>query len=159
MPDPVPYLVELEAHKYILNKYQGFSAELVRLSLAGIAGVGFLVTAIGVEIKVWPLPLSVIQPISWALVLFGISTGFGLLHRFISTDSLACHVSYVNKKRENSQDAEKECVKRNSRFRFSGYALWGSAIAICAGAIALIIGMLAIYNLSPTKSVDCLPPL
>lgn len=158
MPHADPFLEGLEPHQYILEKYQGFSAELVRLSLAGIAGVGFLITTIGIEIKVWPLPLSVIQPISCALILFGISTAFGLVHRFISTDALACHFSYVRKKRENSEEAEKERVTRNSRFKFSGYALWGSAITICAGAISLIIGMLAIYSLSPTKSLDCLPP-
>lgn len=77
------------------DRYQNFSAELLRLSLLGIAAIGFLVANILFKDSSQSLKLADIATgqfkgfLSVSLVSLGLPDAGTLLHRYFSTDSLA----------------------------------------------------------------------
>ncbi len=95
----------------LANKYQGYSAELIRLSILGIAGYGFLVSAakndilneaVILTLKGYP-SLIVIGIIS-----LGLASGFGLAHRFYSSESVAYQIEILRLKEAMVEDTSFE---------------------------------------------------
>ncbi|HYP49411.1 MAG TPA: hypothetical protein VEQ34_00615, partial [Pyrinomonadaceae bacterium] len=88
------------------DRYQNFSAEMLRLALLGITAIGFLLLNffLGTSDKA-PEAFGIAKKtlansdfrfyIFSSLYLFGFSAGFALLHRFFTSDSLAYHLKYL----------------------------------------------------------------
>lgn len=83
------YKADLE----ILDRYQKFSAELLRMALLGVSGYGFLITNIIFKENVWKENNRIVQAITGAqcyfivgLIALGVTTAAALAHRYYSTD-------------------------------------------------------------------------
>jgi hypothetical protein len=122
--------------------YQAYSAELLRLSLAGVAGVGFLI-AHATEKNSFPAgALAQIGPaLLAALTFFGVAASFGVLHRYLSGDSLAHSVEALRLlKRGSDGDLARRrrvITKRNLQFQAAGWSLIASGVSLLGGVPAL----------------------
>lgn len=99
----------------LTDRYQAFSAELVRLALLGIAGYGFLISEVlGKGEGVGSNSLSRLADHSGSLglgvILLGLSAALALAHRFFSTGCLARQIKILRtlKRGENPQWTEQE---------------------------------------------------
>jgi hypothetical protein len=155
MPDQEPVaLADIPAeglkHDWaLLDQYQAFSAELVRTSLAGIAAVGFLVTALAGEdslLKITGVPSLSRWGMAVTLFSLGLAAGTALAHRFVSSDSMACHISLLRMQLRGrpSRDVEAEKAQRNRRFKQSGALLLVSSWLLGIGALSLAIAFVGL---------------
>jgi hypothetical protein len=140
----------------VLDRYQAFSAEMLRLSLGGVAGVAFLITLVAGDKTQVPHVLSggTKTALAVALLAFGIGAASALGHRYWSTDSMASHIRLLRIRTETPQrDAEisGERRARKKAFRRSGRMIAVSAISIAAGAVALVTAFLLIISTIPSK--------
>ncbi len=105
MPDRIPARklsdITLPADTYnadfqLTDRYQAFSTELIRLSLLGIAGYGFLIANVVLKSDE---NLNILAGQSMALgagvVFLGLTTALALAHRFFSTGCLAYQISIL----------------------------------------------------------------
>ena len=130
-------------HDRILGEaYCAYSAELLRLSLLGIAGVGFLVTKMPGHSKSAESPLVVAA----CLLMLAIGAGAALMHRFLAPDSLACQLRALRLDLRNAagdrEESADEKVGRRWRFKWSKVSLRISAAALWLGAGLLGIAFL-----------------
>jgi len=139
----------------VLDRYQAFSSELLRIALLAIPSLGFLLTYFFLhhDDKVY---LNAFRDAhvrfcsSAALVCFGISSAFALAHRYISTDSMTCHLICLRLAIRNAegdaQTAKIERAARDRRFVQSAFVLGASAFAIFIGAILLAVAFAYAIN-------------
>ncbi len=84
----------------ILDRYQRYSAELLRLSLLGIAGYGFLVKDLVFvnQQNINRFQYGLIES-RWLLIIgtimLGLSAACALGHRGMSTDATACMIAFI----------------------------------------------------------------
>lgn len=142
----------------VSSKYQAFSTELLRLSLLGIAALGFLLKEIVFNEKnsarITELSSKLSSPFTVCLSLLGLSALAALLHRYTGPDSIACHLSSLRRyKRAIGKNDEnlwrkywKEIRSRNKKLNQSKYLLLISGLSLFAGAIVMV--GLFIYVLS-----------
>ena len=138
---PAEYFqVDLE----LLDRYQAFSSELLRLALAGVAVIGFLITSIiGNE------RFAVVDQLSWfkilafaSAVMLCLSAAASLGHRYFATDGVYYHIKAVRLRLRTklpSGDAEATLAKLNQAVRnrkaiyhFSGRFLFCRRRAVVA---------------------------
>jgi hypothetical protein len=137
------------------DRYQLFSAELLRLSLLGIAAIGFLITNFVLRTTSpsslpvnppRPLPEEFKAYVILSLVCLGISAACALLHRYFGADCVAFHLESLRQDlRKASGDdikAEKERRGRDWRFKVSGKLLFASATFLWLGAVFLIVSFI-----------------
>jgi hypothetical protein len=135
----------------LLDRYQAFSAELLRMSLAGIAAVGFLVTALagkGSLQNISGVPLTSRLAMGVGLLALGLSAGAALAHRFVSSDSMAYHVSVLRMQLRGRADTDiaSEKAARNKRFKLSSALLSAAASFLSIGALALAVSFIALLK-------------
>jgi hypothetical protein len=135
----------------LLDRYQAFSAELVRMSLAGIAAVGFLVTALAGKdslLKISGVPLTSRFSIAASLIALGLSAGAALAHRFVSSDSMAYHISILRMRLWERADADiaAEKTARDWRLKLSGTLLFVAGLFLSIGALALAVAFIALLK-------------
>src|SRR5262245_28340392 len=135
----------------LLDRYQAFSAELLRTSLAGIGAVGFLVTALAGEdslLKITSVPPTSRWGMGVSLLALGLSAAAALGHRFVSSDSMACHTSLLRMELRDRPraDIESERALRNRRFKQSGALLLFSSWLLGVGALALAVSFIALLK-------------
>jgi hypothetical protein len=135
----------------LLDRYQAFSAELLRMSLAGLAAVGFLVTALAGKdslLKISGVPLTSRLSIGVSLLALGLSAGAALAHRFVSSDSMAYHISVLRMRLRGRAEADiaNEKAARDVRFKFSGALLLVAGAFLSVGALALAISFIALLK-------------
>src|SRR6267143_5936820 len=136
----------------VLDRYQSFSAELLRLSLAGIAGVGFLI--VDTSLKIPSNKPAFQYSLYGSLICLGLSAAFALLHRYFSTDSISYHLNLLRRdirqasatKSESGKDikgdaerAEEEKHGRRKRLKWSELVIYLSGAFLWLGAIALVV--------------------
>ena len=154
-------LVELPDNTFehdlaVSERYQSFSTELLRLSLLGIAAIGFLIANIllkgapqsgaqaNIPHNLFPVPFKYL--ISSSLICFGLSAGCALLHGYVSAATVARHLRAIRLElRRAKAEAEREKEKRESKLRLelrlnfaSGVFLWLGAILLGASFIVAI---------------------
>jgi hypothetical protein len=142
----------------VSSKYQTFSSEVLRLSLLGIAAIGFLLTntlfketssSNQTNQSSVVLPAEFRYLVSLSLICLGVSVGFALLHNFFSADTLAWHLSIIRRELRKAEGddaaADKERERRRKyltrEFRFkvaSGVFLWLGAVVLAVSFITLI---------------------
>lgn len=152
---------EYEADLAVVDKYQSFSAELLRLSLLGIAGYGFLIANIVLK-TASPTQESVfLQQFSergsvWALIVGSASLGFAAVtalgHRYFATDCVTHFVRRVRatKRRTALPDGDPEhrslaeivTHEQLSLERDVGFCRWlllSSSLFLVAGAVCVAL--------------------
>lgn len=140
----------------LLQRYQEFSAELLRLSLIGISAIGFAISMLFKDaVTAGPMAIIIKAPTAnqscWiqglliaALGALATSAASSLMHRYLSTDAMACqlralrlHGRYV----DDLGEAKRETAERKWRLEWSRTALAVAAAALAVGAISLVIAM------------------
>lgn len=145
---------QTDADFAILDRYQSFSGEFIRLGLAGIAAVGAFVA--------WGSDAS--NQIRFALAsdgakifiglsfsLFATSVGSALGHRYWSTDAMASIVKMrrtevaatgATETSESNRVAAEEESLRNRALRFSAVTLGVSAVSLLCAAVTFGIAVI-----------------
>ena len=144
------YKVDLE----VTDRYQSFSTELLRLSLLGIAGYGFLLsevvfkneqsTAFFTRLSKQQISLGI------GLFAFGLATAAALAHRYFSTDCITHQISILRLLKRQKQSSLSEEEQSHLQSSMSGEKralrtdlkrcqslLVVAACALLAGAIAV----------------------
>ncbi len=115
------YKADLE----ILDRYQSYSSELIRLSLLGIGALAFFLTQVALAHE----PPSDLKDELAALafgisaLLFTLSTACALSHRYHSTDGFASHIKairFATGKPPRATEAAMEACLRNRTYTVSG---------------------------------------
>ena len=149
--DPSPLsLVQLPEGTFdrdlnLSDKYRDFSAELLRLSLFGIGGIGFLIKDLSNAQVILSEPVPRICLVV-SLGCLGISAAGALMNRRFSTSSLAMHLVYLRlRKRSAERDNEmaESSLKIISRSaRFASMSLKISVIGLGLGALFLAVSFM-----------------
>lgn len=143
----------------IQERYQEFSAELLRISLLGLGAIGFALSQTlfpgETESRV-ELGAMLMAIVGIALLSFGISAAAALIHRYSSVDSVSWHIQSLRRGLRNddaegdARAAEDDRAKRYQQFGTSRIALRVSATALgvasCALAIALVVVMIQLRD-------------
>ena len=127
----------------MLDRYQAFSAELLRISLLALSGLGALIVARYPNI----LDLRELAPgsrraILFAALLFGVAAAAALLHRYFSADSMATQLVILRRqsKGEDTSSEEKTALCKDLKHRKCMLDL--SKCSILVGTISLALGAL-----------------
>lgn len=162
--DEDAYKADLE----ILDRYQQYSAELLRLSLLIFTGLGLLIASfvsgdLGLPDRVKNMMVDSFFRWLAGLAVAGLAVSalFALLHRYYSTDGFACHLRSVRLTRkmasfsapgfedqlkEVSAEKVEEVARRKGRYKLSDRLLHTSVISLGASAILtfFLLGILLI---------------
>jgi hypothetical protein len=135
----------------LLESYLGFSSELLRLALAGLAAIGFLIS-LAIEKASRRFAGFLDEPTaSNALIVsavaLGVAAALAVAHKYSAPDGMFHHLRalriYASGDQERAQHADQI---RNGRFRMSGWWLTGSAVSLVLGAAALITSFVAVLS-------------
>ena len=139
----------------VLEKYQAFSTEILRLSLLGIAGYGFLVANIVLKVNGGDLHLLVSGYLSPLFLILGVfslalSSLSALAHRFYSSDCLTHFVRLLRLSASEVDCREKieeeEDSLENDIDRCKSYLLT-ACCGLVAGAIFVALSFsLVLFN-------------
>jgi hypothetical protein len=143
---------------FVLDRFIGFSTELLRLSLLGISAVAFwLSKAMFPEGDGAPIMIAdAARPlVALSLVAFASSSAAALMHRYAAADSVSWHLQAMRRyerghasegegKSEDVRVADAERARRFAQFKRSRRSLLGSAIALGIGAGALAAAVVVI---------------
>jgi hypothetical protein len=168
-PKPVRSLIEIplpketyEADLEVTDRYQKFSAEILRLSLAGIGVFGFVLKEIVFNkeaIDATDYGTAFLQALWWfacGLLSLGLAAALALAHRYYASDCIAIQVHYLRAKiaRENpSPDSDpSEAAKFNSKMqadakdlkwtlKLCGWILFSAATALGLGIALITLGL------------------
>lgn len=139
-----------EAEVALLDRYQGFSAEIVRIALLGIAALGFFLEKLVSKAPSITEPSGVLIRCSLAggAALFAAAACAGLLHRYYSADGIYYHVRAVRDfliaERIQTDSVRRAGIKAGRRYHRSGQWLLAAEVFLAAGGVAvgLAIGTL-----------------
>jgi len=144
-----PGEVEVPAFKHDLDlsdRYQNFSGEILRLSILGVGGIGFLLVNVFLTKGQQRVPLSRDEPVfSWlaaaSLFCLGVSAAASLAHRYFATDCLSYHLSAMRKKAvgDTSEEVRTAIDGRNRIFGLSKWSLISASIFLATGTILLAL--------------------
>ena len=146
------FQVDLE----LLDRYQAFSSELLRLALAGVAVIGFLITNLMGNEDLG----AVEQPLFWfKLLAFGsavvlcLSAAASLCHRYFATDGVYYHIKAVRLRLRSKHPVddvgatqrrlEQAVRNRKAIYSFSGRFLFAAAVLLWVG-ISLLAASFAV---------------
>jgi hypothetical protein len=122
----------------ISERYQAFSAELLRLALFGIGGIGFLLLKLDPgttdHLSIIRQNLASLRPFLYvSLVSFGVCCAAAVAHRFASADGLAFHLKLLRLLQGGYTESHEKVVReRRGRKHRWGSATWLLGIASCA---------------------------
>ena len=90
-------------------------------------------------LKINGVPAASKWGLALTLLALGLSAGAALAHRFVSTDSMACHISLLRMRLRSrtESDVENETASRNRMLKLSGRLLLLSGLLLGVGALAL----------------------
>lgn len=121
----------------LLDRYQAYSAELLRLSLAGLGVVGFLIS----NKLVTQQPVKICLMIG--IILFGISSGCALGHRYFSSDGvfyLMKAIRLSNRKNPDEGRIKYESNQMKEKYKRSWDYLRVSCFSLALGALTVALG-------------------
>jgi hypothetical protein len=137
--DPDKAFVKLEEGKYraeleLVDRYQSFVAELLRLSLAGIAVFGFLYKITfeaGATIGVAKVPAAL------GILAFGISAFAALVFRFFAAEGARFYIEALRFTRAYADGAQKQLARKRLDIRDKKIRICRTSKGIAAGTLAL----------------------
>lgn len=149
----------------VVDRYQAFSAELLRLSLLGITGYGFLLSQIVFKGNESTLFFHSLSDYRWLLgigvFVLGLSSAFALGHRYFSTDCITHYVRLLRLQKQFSElnESDPTVVKLEEAIDYESKSLrkdlkrckW----LLIFSSILLFLGVIAI---TVTFSVILSPP-
>jgi hypothetical protein len=158
----VRYKADLELH----DRFQNFSAEVLRLSLAGIAVIGFLLTLLlgdGDALGRRVLRLEDVRlSLTVSVIAFGVAVALSLLHKFLASDGIYHHLRAIKhlilveraseggRKHAHAEAicavAERDEAARTRKFFWSEIALYGGAAFLAAGAFSAALAFVAVLS-------------
>jgi hypothetical protein len=129
----------------ILERYQAFSAEILRIALLGLSGLGVLIFN---SFFVRPernatlpeLPFDARWGVMGAAVLFGIAAAAALVHRYCSADSAACHLR-VLRLQVAGREADDERKRRNSMLAWSRRSIAAGATFLGLAGLTFVVAI------------------
>jgi len=150
------YKSDLELH----DRFQDFSAELLKLALAGIAVFGIILSLLGKNDTTKPVQdslrsCSFFWLSTFCLIFLGVSVACALIHRFMASDGMYHHLRAIKllilleERAVNPQflfQEKEETIRlavssdekfRTSKFTTSEHFLQASAIFLVAGSLLL----------------------
>lgn len=134
----------------LLDRYQGFSKELLRIALLGVAVFGFLLEQFGLA---WISPSGRVLA-TGSLVLLTLSAGFALAHRYLSSDGMFHHLRLLRlaqrtKTKDTEAKADADRARRGFQYQLSGYAIGLSALTLLLGVIGLVAFLIVLLMGAP----------
>jgi hypothetical protein len=150
-------LAQIEAPKSfqndldVLDRYQAFSAEILRISLLGLTGLGALIFKIFFDAQGSPFRSPhVVDPILTAATAFGFAATMALLHRYISSDSMACQLRWLrldirakelpgDKTLADERDGEKKSW--TLRLDLSRWCMLACTLGAATGGVAFVVAI------------------
>ena len=145
-----------------LDRYQAFSAELLRIALLGLSGLGILI------FKFFPTDyneseyffhLTFVEGwgIVLASVLFGIASAAALLHRYCSTDGMGCQLRLLRLqlavketsdglRQQVSNKIADERKQRDLMFTFSLYSIRIATVCLASGGLAFAVTIVCVVS-------------
>ena len=131
----------------LLDRFQAFGSEVVRLSLLAVASVPFFVVMAGrdaIPAKIFSVAQTTLAT---SFVFFGIAIAAALAHRYLSSDAMACHLQRLRAV-ARADRAEEERRKQQTRIRlaWSGPLLAAAAGALAFGSVALAFAFFQIVS-------------
>lgn len=137
------YKAELE----LVDRYQSFTAEILRLSLLGIAVFGFLYEKIFKDIDPQKLSTNIRAAKDLAasgVLSFGVSAAGALVFRFFATEGARF---YIEALRLKSKDISRAQESLNKRYRKILICRWSKGIAAVTLALGGVLVSAALYLL------------
>lgn len=130
----------------VQERYQAFSAELLRISLLGLSVVGFAISKV-----VFPddagrtlsLDRAVMLLVVVALFGFGVSAAAALIHRYASVDSVSWHLQSLRRGLRNA-DGDQRVTEGERRMRFRQFNRSRNALRVSASALGVAASVLAL---------------
>ena len=123
------------------SRYQAFSVEILRVSLAGLGGIGFFLTQ---DLTVGSIHVSS-KPLLIAAAAFGVAAACAIAHRYLGTEALACHLMGLRLRIRNAAGdeakAKREDTRRKRWFFCCVWLLGWASIATALGAVSVAIGL------------------
>ena len=128
------YAVDLS----LLEQYQSFTKEVLRVALFGIGALAFFFDKIGGATIFSPdSRRHALVLLAGASILFAFSGGFSLAHRFFSATGFGFHIEQLRHAKAGSGRARTKGDIRNRNYDFSTACLIAAA-GLCATAVALV---------------------
>ena len=140
----------------VLDRYQAFSSEVLRISLLALSGLGALIFKIFFDKD---FPTSGFQSpfvrigIMTASVAFGVAAAAALLHRYCSSDSMSCQLQLLRleKVRErltpvNDELTQKIVRERRNRNRMLTISAWSTLVCTVSTAIGGLAFVVVIWG-------------
>lgn len=145
---PIPERT-IEHDLTLLERFQEFSAELLRVALIGISAIGFVVARILLPEKDTPpihLSTSARFFLTAALIALTVSAAAALAHRYFAADSMSWHLQAMRRyERNEGSDADTangEFKMRHAQFTASARSIKYSAIALGVGAALMVAAII-----------------
>lgn len=149
MPDKTLGTVELKSGTFehdiaVVDRFQRFSTELLRISLIGISAIGYVIFRMpldeaGLGLRDSPTAKSLVIV---SLVCLGIAASSALLHRYPSTDSISWHLQSMRRYSRGAEDdletAERDRELRHSQARAASRSLRLSVTCLAISAVSLV---------------------
>lgn len=145
------YKVDLELH----DRYRTFANELLRLALAELGGMGFLLANVGAvkdSVVASAFRSSIVPGLGVVAVLsLGVTVAASMAHCFFASDCLYHHIRAIKllilDKAGNEARALEEENARNEKFDLAETALYLAAGTLLCGTAAIGLGV--IVSLAP----------
>lgn len=137
------YKVDLE----LLDRYQGFSTELLRIFLLGVSLLGFFFQHVASGSHFSPESKErILLLLAAAATAFLVSSVFALGHRYFSTDGVFHHIRAARRRHSDAESAKVDELMRNRRYRSSTRYLAAAAVFCGLGTTVLTFGLWQSYD-------------
>lgn len=128
----------------VQERYQAFSAELLRISLLGLGTIG--VGASNVLFPEGSTTFDLTDPVRLGVVAslagFALSAGAALVHRYASVDSLSWHIQSLRRDVRDA-DGDAENAKMERGLRYKQFVRARNALRVSAMSLGFATVMLA----------------
>ena len=126
----------------LLDRFQSFSAEVLRLASLSIAAIGYMLNSASAATILAPGRPIVRIAFIVGLVALGLSICASLVHRYASTDSMAWHLD-LERKKKNKTDVTSYEERRDLLFAISTWSIFAAPTFLIIGAVAVATGFVA----------------
>jgi hypothetical protein len=128
----------------VQERYQAFSAELLRISLLGLGVIG--VGAAKILFPEGPTAFDLTAPVRLGVVAslagFAMSAGAALVHRYASVDSLSWHIQSLRRDVRDA-DGDAEQAEKERRLRYQQFVRARNALRVSATSLGFAAVTLA----------------
>lgn len=135
----------LEHDMTLLERYNEFSGELLRLGLLGITAIGFAASKALFPGEGQTTAEALLQSVQCeaglSLIAFGGCVAAALAHRYFATDSMSWHLQamrrYVRAEGNDIEVAKAEFRRRHRQFKRSECAIRVASLSLGTGAVTM----------------------